>query len=179
MRELFGYQYADGLAQKFKTDAARYYEPTYRMLLERIRTGNLAHVDETKVSAKGETRYVWVFTNLNEVAYVYRYTRERVTLDTVLDGFTGVLVSDFYPAYDSIDCPQQKCLIHLIRDINDDLFKNPFDEELKNLGAAFTALLVPIIETVDRYGLKKRHLKKTPCGRCEVLQTFIKGVVVV
>jgi predicted RecB family nuclease len=169
MRELFGSQYPYGLAQRFKMDAARFYEPTYRMLLERIRTGHLAHVDETKVSAKGETRYVWVFTNLDEVAYVYSDTRERVTLDKVLDGFTGVLVSDFYPAYDSIDCPQQKCLIHLIRDINDDLFKNPFDEELKNLGAAFTALLVPIIETVDRYGLKKRHLNK---HRADVARYF-------
>ena len=86
---------------------------------------------------------MWVFTNLDEVAYVYSDTRERATLDKVLDGFAGVLVSDFYPAYDSIDCPQQKCLIHLIRDINDDLFKNPFDEDLKELAAAFTALLVP------------------------------------
>ena len=160
MCELFGYQYAHDLALTFKSDAARYYEPTYRKLLDRIRTGNIVHVDETKVSVKGVTRYVWVFTNLDEVAYVYSDTRERTTLDAVLDGFAGVLVSDFYPAYDSVDCPQQKCLIHLIRDINDDLFKNPFDEDLKDMAAAFTALLVRIVETVDRYGLKRRHLNK-------------------
>ena len=164
MRELFGYQYPHGLAAQFKSDAARYYEPTYRNLLVRIQSGNLVHADETKVSIKGVSRYVWVFTNLDEVAYVYSDTREGATLDTVLDGFAGVLVSDFYPAYDSIDCPQQKCLIHLIRDINDDLFKNPFDEDLKRLAAAFTALLVQIVETVDRYGLKRRHLNKHRAG---------------
>jgi Transposase IS66 family len=56
--------------------------------------------------------------------------------------------------------PQQKCLIHLIRDLNDDLLKNPFDEELKGQAARFTALLQAVVETVDRYGLKKCHLHK-------------------
>ena len=59
-------------------------------------------------------------------------TREGTVLESVLDGFKGVLVSDFYAAYDSAPCPQQKCLIHLMRDINEDLHKNPFDEELKD-----------------------------------------------
>ena len=71
-----------------------------------------------------------------------------------------MLISDFYAAYDSLQCPQQKCLIHLIRDINESLFKNPFDNELKEMGKDFTQLLAPIIETVDRYGLKRRHLHK-------------------
>ena len=64
--------------------------------------------------------------------YVYAPTREGDTLRETLAGFKGVLVSDFYAAYDAMDCPQQKCLIHLIRDLNDDLLKNPFDEELSS-----------------------------------------------
>ena len=78
----------------------------------------------------------------------------------MLDGFKGVLVSDFYSAYDSAKCPQQKCLIHLTRDINDDLFHSPFDEELKGLAQAFVAVLKPIIDTIDRFGLKCCHLSK-------------------
>jgi len=70
------------------------------------------------------------------------------------------MVSDFYAAYDTINCVQQKCLIHLIRDINDDLFKNPFDEELKTLAHDFTTTLVPIIATIDKYGLQQLHLNK-------------------
>ena len=31
---------------------------------------------------------------------------------------------------------------------------------MKELGRDFTKLLVPIIETIDKYGLKKRHLNK-------------------
>jgi len=48
-------------------------------------------------------------------------------LKDVLHKFKGVLISDFYSAYDSIDCRQQKCLIHLIRDMNDDYHKNQYD----------------------------------------------------
>ena len=44
--------------------------------------------------------------------------------------------------------------------MNDDLWKNPFDEEYKALIEEFSKLLQTIIETVDKYGLKKRHLRK-------------------
>jgi hypothetical protein len=58
-----------------------------------------------------------------------------------LNGFKGVLVSDFYAAYDSIPCPQQKCLLHLMRDINDAVLDNPYDESMKGIAAAFGELL--------------------------------------
>ena len=35
---------------------------------------------------------------------------------------------DFYSAYDSLACPRQKCLIHLMRDLNDEVLDLPFDE---------------------------------------------------
>ena len=43
------------------------------------------------------------------------------------------MVSDFYSVDDSIECPQQKCLIHLMWDINDDLLRELFNEELKSV----------------------------------------------
>jgi hypothetical protein len=55
---------------------------------------------------------------------------------------------------------QQKCLVHLIRDINDDLWKAPFDKELEGFAVAVQALLVPILEAVGRFGLKTWHLRK-------------------
>ena len=48
-------------------------------------------------SGKG---YVWVFTSLEEVVFMYKPTREGEFLREVLKGFKGVLVSDFYAAYD-------------------------------------------------------------------------------
>ena len=122
--------------------------------------GHLVHVDETNVSVKGVTAYVWVFTNLDEVAYVYSATREGTILEETLRGFHGVLVSDFFPVYESIECEQQRCLVHLIRDLNDDLFKNQFDLEYKTFVQRFGELLKPIIVTIDRFGLKRRFLSQ-------------------
>ena len=44
--------------------------------------------------------------------------------------------------------------------MNGDLFKNPFDIECKEWVVAFAKLLLGIVATVDRYGLKKRYLHK-------------------
>lgn len=143
-----------------KAQMAEKYTPTYLAILKQIAAGNLIHADETKGVVVGGGHYVWVFTNMTTVAYVYSESRESTILENILDGFKGVLVSDFYAAYDSVPCPQQKCLIHLMRDINEDLNKNPFDEELKSIASQFGALLREIVETVDRYGLKARHLGK-------------------
>lgn len=69
-------------------------------------------------------------------------------------------MSDFYAAYDAIACPQQKCLIHLMRDLNDELMNNPFDEEIKSIAVGFANVLKPIVETIDHHGLRKRSLRK-------------------
>src|SRR5262249_28778116 len=54
----------------------------------------------------------------------------------------------------------QKCLIHLMRDINEDLLKHPFNDEVTFVAKRFGTLLRGIVETIDRYGLKKFHLAK-------------------
>jgi len=66
----------------------------------------------------------------------------------------------FYSAYDSMDCPQQKCLIHLMRDLNDDMLKSPYDDELRQIVQQFGELLRPIVDTIDRRGLKMHFLNK-------------------
>jgi hypothetical protein len=95
---------------------------------------------------------------MEEVAYFRTANREGSTIHAMLKDFSGVLVSDFYAAYDAVECPQQKCLIHLIRDLNDDLLKHPFDDTLKRLVVDFSSLVRSMVETVDRRGLKKRFL---------------------
>ncbi len=91
---------------------------------------------------------------------IYRPTREGIWIQELLHDYKGVLISDFYSAYNSVNCEQQKCLIHLIRDMNHDLLGNPYDEEFKWLVSKFGLMLRNIIASVDTYGLKKRHLHK-------------------
>jgi hypothetical protein len=88
----------------------------------------------------------WVFTSLEDVAYVYSESRDASTPQDLLSSFDGVLVSDFYAGYDSINCAQQKCLIHLLRDINEDVLKEPFNNEMKELAHSFADLLSPMVQ---------------------------------
>ena len=143
-----------------KEEMALKYQSTHRAILRQIATGPVVHADETKGVVYGGGHYVWIFANLTNVAYVYSPSREASILDGVLAGFNGVLVSDFYAAYDGMPCQQQKCLIHLIRDINEEVLKHPFNEELTFIAQRFGVLLREIVDTVDKYGLKKSHLGK-------------------
>jgi hypothetical protein len=111
-------------------------------------------------------------TSIDKVYHFYKSSREGSFLQKLLRTFSGVLVSDFYTAYDSVKCQQQKCLVHLVRDIDDDVMKNPLDTELKSMAQEFGILLRMIIETVDTRGLKSRYLRKHK--RC-VLQ-FLQSV---
>ena len=160
VRRLFGIPLWGDKTHKFKADTAKSYRNVYDGIIARLCRGDLLHVDETCVSVGGANGYVWALTSMEEVAYLYTPTREGATIQAMLRDFKGVLVSDFYAAYDGIDCPQQKCLIYFIRDLNDDLLKYPYDDELKRLAREFTGLLKPIIETVDQRGLKKHYLGK-------------------
>jgi hypothetical protein len=55
--------------------------------------------------------------------------------------------------------------------LNEDVFRNPFDEELKALAQAFAALLRKVVKTVDRHGLQREHLQS---HRAEVDLFFTK-----
>ena len=156
---LFGLRISVKSINRIKVTATQQYEATHRAILQRIVSGPLVHVDETKITVKREARWVWVFTSLEDVAYIYSDSRDASTAQDALRDFRGVLVSDFYAGYDSLDCAQQKCLVHLLRDINEDVLKEPFNEEMKELAHTFGGLLRPMIETVDRFGLKARHLR--------------------
>jgi predicted RecB family nuclease len=156
---LFGLPVPIQSINQIKTTATKQYEAAHRAILQRIVSGTLIHADETKITIKREARWVWVFTNLEAVAYVYSDSRDGSTAHGVLHDFRGVLVSDFYAGYDSLDCSHQKCLVHLLRDINEDVLKEPFNEEMKEVAFTFGRLLRPMIETIDRFGLKAHHLR--------------------
>jgi predicted RecB family nuclease len=170
---LFGIGLCASSGVNFLRYLAGYYASTETALLQAILKSDFVHVDETRISIQGVDHYVWVFTDGQHVAFRMTETREADIVHEVLAGYKGVLVSDFYPGYDGVPCKQQKCLVHLIRDINDDLWKAPFDKELEAFAFEVQALLVPILETVDRFGLKAWHLRKF---EKDVEQFYLKNI---
>lgn len=160
IKESFGLYISHIDLHMYKALMSKYHLQTYNRLIRKILAGNIIHVDETNVALQTSKGYVWVFTNLEEVVFMYKPTREGEFVKDLLEGYNGVLISDFYSAYDSLACAQQKCLIHLIRDFNHDILTNPYDEEFKLLAHDFGRLLRSIISTIDQYGLRQKYLEK-------------------
>lgn len=104
-----------------KGDLATDYKETAGRILQSMVRGPLIQIDETVAFVRDcPSAYVWVFASMDSVYYMLRPNREAAFLHETLLGFDGVLVSDFFSGYDSLPCKQQKCLIHLIRDLNGD-----------------------------------------------------------
>ena len=144
LNRLFGFHMSEIVVRRFKRRGAEYYRETRKNIL----------------AGMVKAAYVWVFVTFREVVYFYSETREGSLVQSALGEFKGVLVSDFYAAYDSLPCPQQKCLLHLTRDLNDSVLDNPYDQDLKGIVTAFAELLHGIVKTIDRRGLKSRFLRK-------------------
>ena len=158
---------------------------TETLLLRNILQGLAIHVDETKISIRGVHQFVWVITDGSRVTFRLTETRETDFLRQLLAGYSGTLVSDFYGGYDALPFRQQKCLVHLIRDLNDDLWKNPFNDEYEQFVSSVRDVLVPIFEDIQRFGLKALHLRKhqkqvdrfyrdTICGRSASHEITVK-----
>ena len=164
LNRLFKLGLQEGTVHRLKALAAEHYKETRARILERLINGSVIHADETPIVLKHKRGCVWVFASFREVVYFYTETREGAFVERTLKEFSGVLVSDFYAPYDSLCCPQQKCLIHLIRDLNDEVLGHPYDTELKEMVTGFADLLRAIVQTVDRWGLKRRYLAKHKVG---------------
>jgi hypothetical protein len=158
--DVFGLMLPDCQAYRWKRYMTTFYRPLYTEILHSILSRPVIHIDETTVKLRNQSGYVWVMTNLDKVYYFYKPSREGSFLQELLGTFSGVLVSDFFTAYDSLKCEQQKCLVHLVRDIDDDVMKNPLDTELTSIAREFGTLLRAIVETVDIRDLKSRYLRK-------------------
>ncbi len=159
-RDLFGVDVSREGLGRFMKRCAEVHVRTEKLLQDRILKSPAIHADETKLSILGDQQYVWVLTDGKHVIFRLTESRETGFLIALLAGYRGVLVSDFYGGYDALPCLQQKCLVHLIRDLNDDLWKNPFNAELESFVASVRDLLLPLLSDAQRFGLKAFHLRK-------------------
>ncbi len=79
--------------------AARQAQPAVAEVLKLIRASLMVQADETGWRQDGVNGFVWTFSTPTE-RYFLRRGRHKEVVDEVLDeSFSGVLVSDFYAAY--------------------------------------------------------------------------------
>ena len=158
--DLFKINLSDSRIISFIEEVGMYYIETEKLLISSMLKGQFIHIDETTISIKGQNYYVWVLRNKDSVYLKLTETRENEFIKNFLKNYSGIIITDFYSGYDSIDCLQQKCWVHLIRDINNNLWHSPFDVEFQLFAETLKNLLFPIMESIQKYGLRKYHFNK-------------------
>ena len=106
--ELFDEPITDASIGNFILRFAEYYAPTENILLARLLASPFIHADETKINVQGVDHYIWVLTNGTHVIFRITETRTTAMIQELLKGYKGTLISDFYGAYDAVDCRHQK-----------------------------------------------------------------------
>ena len=175
LEEHFHETISPGRFVDFVRGFAHYYADIEKGISQYLLKSPFIHVDETRFVIQGVNWYVWVFTNEEYVIFKLSETREATLVHDYLTNYKGVLISDFYSGYDSVQCRQQKCWVHLIRDLNDDLLENPFDMEYEIFILEVRNLIVPIMEAVQQYGLKRWNLKNFEESVDKFYQKIITG----
>jgi transposase len=92
-----------------------WYEQIQREALQSA----VLHADETGWRVNGKTHWLWCFSNPRLTYYmIHRSRGSPALLEFFIQEFSGVLVSDFWGAYNAVACAlRQTCLVHLFRDL--------------------------------------------------------------
>jgi hypothetical protein len=104
---------------------ARWLDGDYERLVLQLRASPHVHADETGWRTSGRNGYLWSASSPSVTVYHVDKSRAgKVIVNLLGKAFGGTLVSDFYSAYSMMDCPKQKCLVHLLRELTESAEKS-------------------------------------------------------
>ena len=93
-----------------------WYEQIHRHCLD----AGVLHADETGWRVEGRTWWLWCFATADATYYLIDESRGHPALDQFfVEEFAGVLVTDFWAAYDAVGRTKQKCWPHLLRELKE------------------------------------------------------------
>jgi len=98
---------------------AQILTPWYERIAEEARQSAYLHADETGWRVQGRTCWLWCFANHQNCYYLIDHCRGSPVLQEFFgEAFDGILLHDFWAAYESIDVlDRQYCLVHLLREL--------------------------------------------------------------
>ena len=113
----------------------------YEQIAQEAKHSAYLHADETGWRINGQGCWLWCFANDRNCYYMIEYCRGSPVLQKFFsEEYDGVLITDFWAAYDSVDAAdRQKCLPHLLRELekvdkrNDSAEWRAFAKKLRRL----------------------------------------------
>ena len=91
----------------------------YEEIQSDLLAAKVMFADETGWRVQGKTWWLWCFTSGDATFYLMDRCRGRpVLMKFFKREFQGILVSDFWGAYNAVEClAKQKCIPHLLREL--------------------------------------------------------------
>jgi len=144
-------------------------------ILATIRGSPVVHADETGFREDGVNGYLWSFSTPTE-RYVVRGGRDKAVVDAVLGpDFAGVLVTDFYAAYDHYDGPHQRCWTHLLRDIHTLKDRHPADAALRAWADQVRAVYDRACRVTGSEPIRRHARRRCDADLLAVCQPFLEA----
>ena len=143
LAQLWGLRLSVGTLCGLLAEAARAARPAYEGLLAAARASPVIHLDETGWREDGRNGWVWTLTTPTVRLFRFSTSRAGAVARALLGAEAeGVIVSDFYTAYDQLDGRHQRCWAHLLRDIHELTVQHPDEAGLhawaQGMHATFT-----------------------------------------
>ena len=122
IRELFqsfaGLNITEGALAQALQRISQWLNVERKAILKAIRSSRCAHMDETGWYIDGRNSWLWELVNKKLAYYHIDPSRgAKVAREMLGNNFRGILISDFYAAYNGLPVRKQKCLVHLLRDM--------------------------------------------------------------
>jgi transposase len=128
---VWGLRLAVGTLSGLLADAARAGRAAYDGLLDEARASPAVNIDETGWRENGRNGYVWTVSTPRVRFFHFTHSRAGAVAQRLLgEAGTAAVVSDFYPGYDRLARPQQRCWAHLLRDVAGVVADHPTDRRL-------------------------------------------------
>ena len=100
----------------------------YEEIQQQALQSAVLHGDETGWRVDGKTHWLWCFGNRTLTYFMIDRSRGSPALAKFfIEEFSGTLVTDFWGAYNAVDCAgRQTCLVHLLRELEQtEKYKSP------------------------------------------------------
>lgn len=160
LRERYGIDVCDATIIDMSSRTADALKTEHNLLVMRIRSAQIAHIDETGFYVNGKRIWLWVIATEKGVLFVIDKSRgSRVPKRILGTDFRGTVISDCLSTYDLLkkSLPKatfQKCWAHLLRESKKcgQLFEDgkALHEELKSFFAGMKAFLSTTHTTEER-----------------------------
>lgn len=161
-------------------------EKARQEILTQLKESPAIYGDETGWREDGRNGYLWNFSNEKLQYLLYRRSRGSQVVAEILgeDGseYEGVLVTDFYNAYNEHAGFHQRCWVHLLRDIHELEEANLDNKEVKRWVKLVKGVYLQAKEYTGpdsrlQLGLQARERLKKEAELKEELQRICEGVL--